>query len=563
MLNGEVLHVIPKATENTITSLIKEELEKLGVKAMPFISIHTPAGKREVDLWCFNGGNYPVEAKFSEGELIEAISKVYNDYISYSGILNINGGFALLYPQELTKPMPPDKLKELAYRLRFKLVCIFPPEDKRKSFTIVEGNLTDICRTLASHILTPPEYVEPSIPYIIEVLRESAKIISEAMRDMSGDRLEAMLGGKDVFINILQYEEGKYPVEDLRLATSYILVNQLLFYHVISSHRPEEFPPLDSRLISRPSDLGSYFKKVYDVNYKAVFSYNVASLIPERFTDIVRTIINAVKGIAPEKVRGDLLGTIFHDLVPFEIRKSVAAFYTNVLAAELLARLAIDRHNVKVADFACGSGGLLVAAYRRKKELLERERPFTQEDHRRFVEEDLLGVDVMPFAANVAACHLALQSPEYFTNRIKIAIWDSTELKPGKKIPSRASLETVLTGQTDLEMFVREGKEVKGVVRLGEEEPGEIELEKCDVVIMNPPFTRHERIPEDYKTVLFKRFEDYRDYLHGQMSYFGYFILLADKFLKEDGRMALVLPATVLHVRSTEGLKNYGLKNIK
>lgn len=57
-------------------------------------------------------------------------------------------------------------------------------------------------------------------------------------------------------------------------------------------------------------------------------------------------------------MRGDLLGTIFHDLIPFETRKSVAAFYTNVLAAELLAWLAIDRPDAKVADFAVGSGGL-------------------------------------------------------------------------------------------------------------------------------------------------------------------------------------------------------------
>jgi hypothetical protein len=72
---------------------------------------------------------------------------------------------------------------------------------------------------------------------------------------------------------------------------------------------------------------------------------------------------------------------------------------------------------------------------------------------------------------------------------------------------------------------------------------------------MNPPFTRHERIPEYYKTRLFNRFKDYANYLHSQMSYFGYFVLLADKFLKDSGRMALVLPATALHVRSTEGLR--------
>jgi type I restriction-modification system DNA methylase subunit len=552
--------MIPKATENTITSLVREKLEKLGVKAMAFVSIQTPEGRREVDLWCYDGGSYPIEAKFSETDLVEAISKIYNDYLKHSSYLNIQGGFALLLPEEFKKPMPLDRIRELISKLRFKLVCIFPPEDRRKSFTVHEGNLSDVCRILASYILTPPEYVEPNIPYIIGVLRESAKSIAEAMKDMSGKAIENMLGGRDVFENILQYEEGKYPLEDLRLVISYILVTQLLFYHVISSFR-EDFPSIDPSLIKKPSDLKEYFKKVYEVNYRAIFSYDIVSLIPDNFTNYIKTIINAIKGIAPEKIKGDLLGTIFHDLVPFEVRKSVAAFYTNVLATELLASLAIDRYDAKVADFACGSGGLLVAAYRRKKELLERERTFMREDHKRFVEEDLLGIDVMPFAAHIAACHLALQAPEYFTNKVNIAIWDSTELEPGHAIPSIAALKFVLRGQTELELFTESQQEVKGVVSLTGLKSEEIKLEEQDVIIMNPPFTRQERIPKEYKTKLLERFSRYKEYLHGQLGYYGYFIFLADKFLKENGRVALVLPATILMAKSCQGIRKFLSEN--
>jgi hypothetical protein len=226
------------------------------------------------------------------------------------------------------------------------------------------------------------------------------------------------------------------------------------------------------------------------------------------------------------------------------------------MAAHLLAWLAIDRWDAKVADFACGSGGLLVAAYKRKKELLEKEREFTGEDHRKFVEEHLLGVDVMPFAANVAACHLALQSPQFFTNKVKIAVWDSTELIPGIKIPSVASLEFILRGQQTLSLFMDEKtKKWKGVVKLRDEEAEEIELETYDVVIMNPPFTRQERIPKAYKDILFQRFKEYSSSLHGQMSYYAYFILLADKFLKEGGRLAFVLPAAFLKTKSVEKIR--------
>ncbi|RLE85198.1 MAG: hypothetical protein DRJ41_01675 [Thermoprotei archaeon] len=524
------------------------------MKAEPFPSVKTPTGIRKPDLWCENSGAYVIEAKFRERDLIDALSKIQNDYIRWYELLGLKGGFAILYPEELSRPLPRDVVIELANRLKFKVVTMFPPKDVRKNFTVYEGTLREIANFLAEHILRPPEYVEPSLDFIIMSLREAANYITTAMKYLTGRDLEELFGGRDVFRDILQYEERKYPVESLRLASAYLLVNQLLFYHVLSRRRSDLFPEIDTDKISKPSDLNEYFKKVLNVNYRSIFSYDVASRIPSGFTKEISTVINAIKAISPEKVGRDLLGTIFHDLVPFEVRKTVAAFYTNVLAAELLAWLSIDRENAKVADLACGSGGLLVAAYRRKRYLLERQgKPFTQDDHKRFVEKELLGIDVMPFAANIAACNLALQSPEFFTNKVNIAIWDSTELRPGRKIPSIAGLRFVFKGQPSLDLFLE--PEERGVVRLAESVPEEVNLERYDVVIMNPPFTRQERIPEEYKRKLQERFSEYREYLHGQLGYYGYFIFLADRFLKENGRIALVLPATVLRVKSCEGVR--------
>jgi hypothetical protein len=41
------------------------------------------------------------------------------------------------------------------------------------------------------------------------------------------------------------------------------------------------------------------------------------------------------------------------------------------------------------------------------------------------------------------------------------------------------------------------------------------------------------------------------------MGYFGFFVFLADRFTKEGGRMALVLPATVLRIISCEGIRKF------
>lgn len=556
--------MIPKATENTITSILAEELQKLGIKTEPFARIKTPTGDREPDILCKNSGSYPIEAKFSETQLVEAIAKLQNEYIRHYDILGVEGGFALLYPKELAEPMPPEAVRTLAHELEFKLVAIFSPKDPRP-FRVDKGNLDEIVRVLGEYVLKPTKPIEPTIDFIIKSLRESATYLRNGLRYVSAPDLEGFFGGRGVFENILQYEEKEYPIEELKSAAAFILVNQLLFYQVLSKMRPQ-FKDIDPDKIRKPSDLKDYFDKVLEINYRPVFFYDVTPYIPESFVDQVKLIVNVVKGLSVEKVGGDFLGTIFHDLIPFETRKSVAAFYTNVLAAELLASLSIDDPNAQVADLAVGSGGLLVAAYRRKKGLLKES--FTEAKHRIFVGADLLGIDVMPFAASVAASHLALQSPQYFTNRVRIAVWDSTDLKPGRIIPSAAGLRQVLEGQTYLDSFAPVSKRrVKGVVEVGEGDVSTIQLNSCDVVIMNPPFTRQERIPEDYKALLAERFGNYKEYLHGQLGYHGYFILLADRFLKDGGKMALVLPATVLRVKSYEGIRkllaeNYHIEHI-
>jgi hypothetical protein len=555
-------NMIPKITENTVTTYILEGLKKKGIGAESFVSVETPEGRREVDVYCKNGGTYIVEAKFKESDLWKAAGKIQNDYIKYNKVLGISGGFAVLYPDVLAQPMlpVPQEILRRAKNLKFKAIAIYLPEDTRKNFTIFEGGLDTLIGELAKQILAPPEFIEPNLGFIIDTLRDAASAITISLRHLTGKEIEELFGGEHVFKNILAYEEGKYPVEDLRLASAYLLINQILFYHILSKKlkiedEEKKLDELDPKKLTSPSDLKVYFEKVLDINYRVIFAFDVVSRIPKSYTSEIATVIGTIQSLGVQKVGGDLLGTIFHNLIPFELRKKVAAFYTDVMAAELLADLAIDVADWKVADFASGSGGLLVAAYKRKKDRLMLKGEFTEADHKRFVEQDLLGVDVMPFAANVAACNLALQSPEYTTNKLKVAIWDSTDLAPKKVIPSLAHLKFVLTGQQNLVPYQETEKKYKGIAKIGKEQSEDIRLEYYDAVIMNPPFTRQERIPKEYKNHLVDRFEKYSEYLRGQMSYYAYFILLADKFLKPYGKMALVLPASFLRTQSTDGIR--------
>ena len=546
-----------KPTEMTVRDLLQEELRRRGVTVVPEFSVSTPAGVLKPDILLKNGAQYVVETKLgAETKLLEAMAKLY-DYSKY--VTEAKGAFAVLFPEELRRPWPHEVWMRIAVdpKLQCSVIAIF--KDLRPSQPF-KGNLSEIADWMAGHVLRAP-VVEADTGFAIRVLRDAVSYITASVRQLQGKELEDIFGGKTVFENILQYEEGRYPLEEMRQAATYLLVNQLLFYHLLTKE-DLSLPAVDEEKISKPADLTQYFEPVLKRDYSSVFGFDVASRLPVDATDVVKKVIMVIKALAPDKIRLDLLGKVFHELIPFEIRKAVAAFYTNNEAAEILAQLAIDKPDAKVMDLAVGSGTLLVAAYRRKRELLKQVKGTFElpEDHKRFLEQDLTGIDIMPFAAHLAVVHLSLQALLSETEKVRVAVWDSTELKPEQTIPVISSELKAAYRRPTLDMFAKGGLTeeayvTKGTVTLEGVGGEKIPLEQADLVIMNPPFTRQERLPTDYKIALEKRLQGYEKYLHGQLGLYGHFIFLADRFVKEDGRIALVLPATVLRVRSAEGVR--------
>lgn len=72
---------------------------------------------------------------------------------------------------------------------------------------------------------------------------------------------------------------------------------------------------------------------------------------------------------------------------------------------------------------------------------------------------------------------------------------------------------------------------------------------------MNPPFTRKQHVKKAFRAMLTERFRDYSAYANEEMNFFAYFILLADRFLQDGGRLAMVLPATILRQLSSKGIR--------
>lgn len=547
--------------EDSYTSNLKDILKSGGLDAYFKKTYSTVDGRKEPDITIETPqGLFLLEAKVPPAGLAQAMTEAHDYREAIGKTETVKGIFAVVYAAR-TKG---ENEIWFAFGSGFDFA-------KFKSLEKVAGWIGQkVAETLSEQ---PRPAAVVSTQKVIAILNESVALINQSLEETAASEIEGVLGGRDFFSTVLDYDQESHISDSaLKSAASYLLLNQILFYQILSNEI-QEYEKIDVKALSAPGDLHErYFKRVLKDDYRPIFGFNVSSVVKGGdSTGALRTAIKAVQLLSPQMLTHDLLGKIFHNLIPLSFRKIVAAYYTNSEAAELLAGLAIEKKNDKVIDPACGSGTLLVAAYNRKRELYGK---FGPEQHARFLEHEIFGCDIMPFAAHLAAVNLALQAPLSFTNTVNVAIKDSTELAPGLSI--RAAQEVIKTSYRNFKITDFSGgapaakpRIKKGAIDLTDGGRSSIKLPKFDVVIMNPPFTRFQRIPPHFKAKLQSRFSSirHRKIVHGQLGLHGYFILLADKLLAPEGRLAAVLPLTTVSLEGFYGiidllLKQYQIEHV-
>jgi len=529
-------------TEDSVNDLVAQFLRaEYDIDILTQVSARIPRGRRKPDFQLTDEKSYKF---YGEGEWQDKFSDGYDQAIEFGDIPDASGYFLIGYHRDISKKgrrkaVTPQDIEAIltgkTYWGRF----------KRENHPVsrFSGQLRELCDWLKSNLkgMRPEEKPEAFLSFVPSLI--------EAIAEVMPGELEKRLG-YEPFMALMGSSETSIPPEVLREAAAYILLDQIVFHRILANRG---LRPIDPDRIKKPTDIQSYFEEVLKINYQPIFSINVLSILSKKAVPVLRKVIRIVNEDQPESLSGDILGNMWHTLIPLELRKPIAAYYTNVMAARLLANLTIRSSEDKVADFACGSGTLLVAAYERKRKLLNHE--MTKIDHERFLKQ-LMGVDVMAFSAHLAVVQLALRNPVWKTDEVRISIQDSTILKPGMKI--KPFQEVWPKGQRTLTSFHSQddgGKMKEGALSGTMSKGHEFILEPFDVILMNPPFTRQERIPDWLKKDLPNRFESYRKYLDGQMGFGGYFVFLADRFLGPGGRIGFVLPSTVLRLNSYEGVR--------
>ena len=270
--------------------------------------------------------------------------------------------------------------------------------------------------------------------------------------------------------------------------------------------------------------------------------------------------------------RHDLAGRIFNRLI--SERKLLAAFYTSIPASTLLAGLALspDRWShvdwsnaegisqLRVVDPACGTGTLLMAAYR---QIVQNHSATASDDsdnpflHQALVEKVITGADVVQAAIHLTAATLAAMSPSVRFEQMQLHT-----LRLG-----RDSSKKIWLGSLDW----LEAPETQSFFSTTEEQIGAasgtggiIQRPMTDLVISNPPFTRRGSdggkeealsrvfsLPEgdlESQQAIAKRTSALlKGTSANQMAgHASSFTVLADRMVIPGGRIALVLPVTAL-----------------
>jgi hypothetical protein len=309
--------------------------------------------------------------------------------------------------------------------------------DPSSSFAAQVSDFTDLIPTFTSQLLAGEELDE-----MVQLVSDSAhgfvsNLLTLDNSEFVARHIEEVLEGLGDSSRDPDDEMDTEEIQEYLVSGGLILFNATAFYELLAQNR--DLVTLRSRVretgIWRRA-MSEAYHDALEINYDSVFltANEIIDILPSS-----PTIENALEEIheATESVlskagllRQDLTGRVYHSALGQTLAKNYATFYTKIPSGELLAWLGIRDWDAKVGDFACGSGTLLTSTYHRKMSLafdmveVERDDEIVNiprasesgydgvsEIHKKFVENDIWGLDAMSFAAHLTAVNLALQQP--------------------------------------------------------------------------------------------------------------------------------------------------------
>lgn len=392
---------------------------------------------------------------------------------------------------------------------------------------------------------------------VINSIKKGAKIISE----LNEKRKESI--GREL---------AQDTCEQTWRMTVFILFNAIMFHdhaaEALGLKTRRELTENGGRTINI-NDLHETWHDILEEDYYPIFNTarNLLKIIgDEKINQFLPLLFKTASNLEITGLGNyaDVYGEVFQDTISDS--DELAANYTRPILAAMLATLTLPSRNEKiwdnpttlrVADFACGTGSLLLAAYRTiiaRYEINNPKKKMT-DLHGEMLEKCIIGGDVLPMATNITASSLANMYPGVSFKNTRIYLE-----KLGGKNDSVGTLEWLANQSTldsDSIKISAGGDSVDYTTQKNA---------TYNVILMNPPYTRAKGTGgnnEEKQTLLFqsfgitseqgskmlKRAKNLVNMKNGCSNAIAglptFFMDMIHKKIDKGGRVGLVLPNTV------------------
>ena len=559
----------PRNREEVVNTQLALVISKLGVTA-DAETIHIHGTHRPDVLFQMRGLRVIIEGKFADHPSAEQVVLEDARKRVRSGLAHIAA--AAIYPIELrttptTKIFDALKVAKLRYRI------IAETHESEDWFGGTPASLMDALRR-AQEALTKDDIVEKTAKSLTVQLDGVARL----WMGQAGacDRLSSILGIAVPKSETKEKAEARR--ETAAKVSALVLANAFIFQEQLAA---SDGRIVQLRKLEKERDLVEATAKHWtwiwgEINYVPIFQLGERVLLElpaSRNTTIaVKALLTEAKSIcsAQAALRHDLMGRIYHWLLHHA--KYLGTYYTSVSSATLLLKLTLDAKwetdfgdpgqlaSFKVADLACGTGTLLMAAAQAFLDVYIRQRAASGRSldttdlstlHKALMENMLYGYDVLPSAVHLTASTLALLAPEVAFRRMNLYVMPLGLDRGGH--PRLGSLD-FLTGSEIKTQMALDYSQLE-TVRTGAGQSGiaNAKVPKLNLCVMNPPFVRSVG-----GNLLFGSLPDERGALQTELKRIvkrvganataglgSVFIALADRQLEVGGRLAFVIPAAV------------------
>ncbi len=535
-----------------------------------------------------------VEAEYEAVGTAEADAAARLDLRVVDEIHPIEAAIALRYPDTVRFA---DNLRDALNNARLSYAVLYQDGSRFPESGWLQGSVADLADLIRLESV-PQQAVEQAANALQQGIDRVSAILDDL--DSRRPRITADIAGLLGMINVPQTR---------RMAVA-IIANAMVFHERIAGTQ-EGIPTLRRTCgpdVATPQDATlAAWNSILEINYWPIFAIgkDILEQLPmEPAARVLRNLYSTVGEVQQAGVDNahDLTGRVFQRLIAD--RKYLATFYTLPASAALLARLAVAKlsgvssfprkresgasdevdfdwsdadaiSQLRIGDFACGTGALLSAVYEQIAARHERAGGDSATLHPAMMEEVLYGCDVMPSAAHITSATLSGAQPTVGYGKSRI--YNMPYGRQSDRTVAVGSLE--LLNRDDQLLFHNTSDPALRTSSAGDETTANVMVEiregSFDLVIMNPPFTRatnHEGEHANVVNPAFAAFNasatDQKDMgrrinrqgkdscYHGNAGIASAFAALADRKLKPGGVLAMVLPLSVAAGLSWQGFRH-------